>query len=315
MMRNRAAIDSLAFRPRVLRDVSSIDLSGRFLGKPITLPLMLAPVGGLENFDPEGGAQPPAPRPISASPSWSPPSRCRGWSRWHRRGRGPKVFQLYVRGDWPWIEEISQRAIDAGYDAFCLTVDTAIYSRRERDIAKRFVKPWRQRATGQHFQAALNWDDVKRWKDRFPQYPARPQGNRHRGGCRPRRRAWRRGGLCVQPRRPPARPRPRLHRRAARGGEGRRGPRQGLGRWRLRPRHGYREAIILGAELVGMGRMYCYALAAAGESGVVRMFQLLQEEVHEVLGLLGVNSFGQLDGSYLHPSHRSCRRTSTAPFR
>ena len=49
MMRNRAAIDSLAFRPRVLRDVSQIDFSGRFLGKPITLPVMLAPVGGLED--------------------------------------------------------------------------------------------------------------------------------------------------------------------------------------------------------------------------------------------------------------------------
>jgi glycolate oxidase len=31
------------------------------------------------------------------------------------------------------------------------------------------------------------------------------------------------------------------------------------------------------------------------------MFQLLQEEVHEVLGLLGVTRFGELDGSYLHP--------------
>jgi len=61
------------------------------------------------------------------------------------------------------------------------------------------------------------------------------------------------------------------------------------------------KAIALGAELVGMGRMYCYALAAAGEAGVARMLQILESEVHEVLGLLGVTGFGQLDGSYLHP--------------
>ena len=44
MLRNRAAIDAWAFRPRVLRDVSSIDVSGRFLGRKIELPVMLAPV-------------------------------------------------------------------------------------------------------------------------------------------------------------------------------------------------------------------------------------------------------------------------------
>jgi glycolate oxidase len=56
----------------------------------------------------------------------------------------------------------------------------------------------------------------------------------------------------------------------------------------------------MGAELVGLGRLYCYALAAAGEAGVARMFDILKAELNEVLGLLGVTSFGQLDGSYLH---------------
>jgi len=39
-----------------------------------------------------------------------------------------------------------RQAMELGYDAFCITVDSAVYSRRERDIAKRFAKPWR--ATG-----------------------------------------------------------------------------------------------------------------------------------------------------------------------
>src|SRR3954453_4237169 len=79
---------------------------------------------------------------------------------------GAKVFQLYVRGDEAFVDDHVRRAINSGYDAFCLTVDTAIYSRRERDLAKRFVKPWRERAGGMEFQAALNWRDVRRFKDK-----------------------------------------------------------------------------------------------------------------------------------------------------
>ena len=46
--RNRLALDSIAFRPRVLRDVSQVDASTRFLGRKLRLPLVLAPIGGLE---------------------------------------------------------------------------------------------------------------------------------------------------------------------------------------------------------------------------------------------------------------------------
>ena len=303
LLRNRMALDSVAFRPRVLRDVSQIDVSGRFLGQRIALPVMLAPVGGLENFDPEGGA--PAGRaatsygvPIMVSsvsmPGLEPMAKA--------TEGGKKVFQLYVRGDFAWIEDITRRAVEAGYDAFCLTVDTAIYSRRERDIAKRFVKPWRQRATGQHFQAALNWDDVKRWKDRFPSTPLVLKGiataedaalacehgvevvyvSNHGG----RQLDHGRGALDVLPE----------------------VVREVRGRAKVWIDGGFSrgsdvvKAIAMGAELVGLGRLYCYALAAAGEAGVGRMLQILESEVHEVLGLLGVTSFGQLDGSYLAPA-------------
>jgi glycolate oxidase len=301
MLRNRAALDALAFRPRVLRDVSRIDVSGRCLGRRIALPVMLAPVGGLENFDAEGGA--PAARaaaafgvPIMVSsvsmPGLEPMAQA--------AAGGLKVFQLYVRGDFAWIEEITRRAIDAGYDAFCLTVDTAIYSRRERDIAKRFVKPWRARATGQGFQAALNWDDVKRWKDRFPSTPLVLKGiataedaviacehgvevvyvSNHGG----RQLDHGRGAIAVLP---------EVVQAVA-------------GRARVWIDGGFSrgtdivKAMVLGAELVGLGRLYCYALAAAGEAGVARMLAILENEVHGVLGLLGVTAFGGLDGSYLH---------------
>jgi isopentenyl diphosphate isomerase/L-lactate dehydrogenase-like FMN-dependent dehydrogenase len=60
------------------------------------------------------------------------------------------------------------------------------------------------------------------------------------------------------------------------------------------------KAIAMGADLVGIGRLQCWALAAAGEAGIVRMLELLEDEVIRCLGLLGVTSFAELDKSYLH---------------
>src|SRR6201989_2679713 len=78
-----------------------------------------------------------------------------------------RFFQLYVRGDNAFVEDVVSRAVSNGYAAFCLTVDTAHYSRRERDIAKRYVRESRIRATGGDFQKGLDWRTVKLIKDKF----------------------------------------------------------------------------------------------------------------------------------------------------
>ena len=57
LRRNRMALDSVAFRPRVLRDVSKVDASVEVLGRKLRLPIVLCPVGSLESFHP-GGAEP-----------------------------------------------------------------------------------------------------------------------------------------------------------------------------------------------------------------------------------------------------------------
>src|SRR5438552_2869519 len=41
LRRNRQALDSVAFRPRVLRDVSKVDCTSTFLGRPVRVPVML----------------------------------------------------------------------------------------------------------------------------------------------------------------------------------------------------------------------------------------------------------------------------------
>src|SRR5260221_372481 len=60
------------------------------------------------------------------------------------------------------------------------------------------------------------------------------------------------------------------------------------------------KAMAAGANLVGLGRMQCYALAAGGEKALVRMLEILEDEVQRCLGLLGVTNFAELDRSYLH---------------
>src|SRR5438094_3857157 len=54
LRRNRMALDAIAFRPRVLRDVSKVDDSVSELGRKLRLPVVLAPVGSLESFHPLG---------------------------------------------------------------------------------------------------------------------------------------------------------------------------------------------------------------------------------------------------------------------
>ena len=59
------------------------------------------------------------------------------------------------------------------------------------------------------------------------------------------------------------------------------------------------KGIALGADFVGIGRMLCYGLAAAGADGVIRMLELLEEEVKLALGLLGGNSYSQIEPTQL----------------
>jgi glycolate oxidase len=302
MRRNRMALDEIAFRPRVLRDVSKIDASVERFGRKLRLPVMLAPVGALETFDPAAAAavvrgtgrfgaahmlssvsEPGLEKTAQAAPDCL------------------RLFQLYVRGDDAFVEDYVKRAVDSGYAAFCLTVDTAHYSRRERDIAKRYVRESRLRSTGGDFQKGLEWRTVKLIKDKF-KIPlvikgiATPEDaaiaidhgvewiyvSNHGG----RQLDHGRGAMHVLPEIVDAvkgRAKIMVDGGVCRGTD-------------------VVKAIAAGADLVGIGRLQCWALAAAGETGVARMLELLEDEVIRSLGLLGATSFAKLNKSFLHPA-------------
>ena len=300
LRRNRMALDEIAFRPRVLRDVSRVDASVERFGRKLRLPVMIAPVGALEIFDPEGAAavargagkfgaahmlssvsEPGLEKVAQAAPD------------------ALRIYQLYVRGDDAFVEDCVSRVIASGYTAFCLTVDTAHYSRRERDIAKRYVRESRLRSTGGDYQKGLSWRTVKLIKDKF-KIPLVIKGiataedtaialdhgvdwiyvSNHGG----RQLDHGRGAMQILP-------------EIVAAVAGRAGIMVDGSFCRGTD---IVKAIAAGADLVGIGRLQCWALAAAGEEGIVRMLELLEDEVIRCLGLLGVQNFAGLDQSYLH---------------
>jgi len=301
LRRNRQSLDSLALRPRVLRDVRGVDPSSTLFGRRVRLPVMLAPIGSIESFTPGGGATAAVGSAEFGVPQMLSSACNPGLEATAAAADNFRIFQLYVRGDDQFVDDYVKRAINHGYAAFCMTVDTAMYSRRERDLARRFVKPWRQNVTGVDYQAALSWDQVKRFKDRHS-IPLILKGIATAEDA----------GIAVE-----------------HGVDGvyvsNHGGRQldhGAGSTEVLPEvvaavggratvfvdGGYArgtdivKAIALGADVVGLGRLACCGLAAAAAPGLVRTLELLEDEVRIALGLLGVTRLSALDPSYLRPA-------------
>jgi len=171
LRRNRQALDSVGFRPRVLRDVGRVDSGGTWLGQPVRLPVMLAPIGSIESFTPGGAATAAKAAARFGIPQMLSSACNPGLEATAQAAENHRIFQLYVRGDDAVVDDWVRRSRDHGYRGFCMTVDSAYYSRRERDLARRFVKSWRASATGLEYQRSLSWDQVKRFKDTHPDVP------------------------------------------------------------------------------------------------------------------------------------------------
>jgi glycolate oxidase len=302
LRRNRMGIDSIAFRPRVLRDVSKTDATVHQFGRKLRLPVIIAPVGSLESFHPEAGAE-----VVRAAGAFGIPHMLSSVTQPGLEGvakaapNACRVYQLYVRGDDAFVDDHARRAMDHGYTAFAITVDVAHYSRRERDLAKRHVTAGRRRADGREYQAALDWRTVDRVK-KMLNIPLAIKGVHTAEDaklCLEHGVDWvyvsNHGGRQLDHGRGSIEFLPEIVEAVK-------------GKAKILIDGGfYRgtdvvKAIAMGADLVGLGRMQCYGLGAAGQAGIVRMLELLEDEVQRCLGLLGVNKFSELDASYLHPT-------------
>jgi isopentenyl diphosphate isomerase/L-lactate dehydrogenase-like FMN-dependent dehydrogenase len=139
--RNRAAFERLAFRPRVLVDVSTRDQATTVLGQRIETPVLIAPTGmvGLCWRHGEIAAARAAARmgtifTLSTHASASIEDVARG-------APGPLWFQLYVWQNRDLTRSFVERARAAGYRALVLTVDVPLVSTRERDVRNGFTIP------------------------------------------------------------------------------------------------------------------------------------------------------------------------------
>jgi glycolate oxidase len=274
-------------------DVGRVDCGGSFFGHRIRLPVALGAVGSLNSFAADGWSHVGNAAGAFGIPSFISSVTGVPLEEGIAQGSGPKIFQLYVRHGDDYIDEHARRAADAGYDAFCITVDSAHYGRRERDIAKRFVKPWRGTADERAFQAEMSWKNVERFKRKHA-IPLILKGiataedaklccelgvdtvyvSNHGG----RQLDHGRGTMDVLPEVVEA----------------------VAGRAKIYVDGGFSrgtdivKAMALGADLVVLGRLYLYGLVAAGAAGVVRLLEILHEEVEACIRLLGATSFDRV---------------------
>jgi len=297
LRRNRLALDSLALRQRVLVNVADIDTTTTLLGQKLSLPVFIAPVGNFVQLaDPQGAiavARGAISRGTTAFISTAAKPSLEAVAE---AVSEPLLFQLYVRSDRAWVKEILSRAKAAGYRAICVTVDRAYYSRRERDVTNRFLM--RESAGDPRHQASLNWEDIVWMK----QHTGLPMILKGIATAEDARLAVEHGADVVY-----------VSNHGGRQLDHAQASIEVLpevvaavdGRAEVLFDGGVLrgtdviKAIALGARAVGVGKLQGLALAAAGEAGIARMFELLALEIRTMMGLMGVTSLAQLNPSWV----------------
>jgi isopentenyl diphosphate isomerase/L-lactate dehydrogenase-like FMN-dependent dehydrogenase len=297
MCRNRLALDSLAFRPRALVDVSKVDTSSTFLGHKLRIPVMLAPIGSLQLMTPEGAVAVARAAHEFGTLNFVSSVTHPSLEETAAATSHPKIFQLYVQGDMKWVETLLTRVKNAGYQALCLTVDTAYYGRRERQMMDRWLPPSR-RLSGYEHRSAITWETLDAIK-KFAGIPFILKGvataedaalavehgvsavyvSNHGG----RQLDHNRGTLEMLPEIVEVvagRAEVILDGGIVRGSD-------------------VLKALALGARAVAIGKLQGWALGAGGQQGLMQVLEILESEMVTSMALLGVTRLDQLKAGYL----------------
>jgi isopentenyl diphosphate isomerase/L-lactate dehydrogenase-like FMN-dependent dehydrogenase len=312
LLRNRMGLDGLALRQRVLVDVRHIDISTTLLGQKLASPVFLAPVGGFVGFaHPEGARNVARAAVAHGTTAFISTGAKPGLEGAAAAVKEPLIFQLYVRADRKWVEEILDRAKAVGYRALCVCVDRNYYGRRERDIISRASV--REGFGDPSYQMALNWKDVV-WMKEHAKLPLILKGI---ATAEDARMAVEHGADVVYV-----------------SNHGGRQIDHGQGTIEVLPEvvaavDGRAEvlfdggvlrgtdvvkALCLGASAVGIGKLLGWGLAAGGEAGLKRVLELLDVEIKTALGLMGVTSIKQLNPSWVRPATPVRRASQTNAY-
>jgi 4-hydroxymandelate oxidase len=319
---NVTAFSHYLLRPRVLVDVSEIDPSAELLGRRVALPVGLAPTGW-QRFVHEDGelasaraaARCAVPLCLSTASNFSLEDVAEAHEE---AGGGLRWFQLYVNQDRGLAETLLKRSKEQGYEAVVVTADLPVVGYRESQF-RHEITPTQNMAPANyeayardHSRAAveylegftdpsLTWDDLS-WVAEVAQLPLVVKGILTAEDART---AVERGVSGIVVSNHGGR---QLDRTSAAidvleevvtAVEGRAevyldgGVRRGVD---------VITALALGARAVFVGRPYLWGLAVAGEAGVVRVLEILRDEILNAMALLGVTSLGQIDRTFV------CRR-------
>jgi isopentenyl diphosphate isomerase/L-lactate dehydrogenase-like FMN-dependent dehydrogenase len=314
LWRNRQGLDSLALRQRVLVDVRKIDISTTLLGKKLSSPVFLAPVGGFVGFAHPLGAVNVAKAAVAHGTTAFISTAAKPSLEAAAEAVDEKlIFQLYVRADRKWVEDILDRAKAAGYRALCVCVDRNYYGRRERDIISRAAV--REGFGDPSFQMGLQWKDMV-WMKQHWKVPLIVKGvataedarlsvehgadvvyvSNHGG------RQLDHGQATIE-----------VLPEVAAAVDGRA---EVLWDGGVLRGTDVVKALCLGASAVGVGKLLGWALAAAGQAGLKRMLELMDVEIRTAMGLMGVTSLKQLNPGWVRPATpvRPASQTNSYPW-
>ena len=334
LQRSRDSFKRVEFVPRVLRDVSSVDLSTTILGRPSAMPLVFAPTGFTRLMHAEGepsvgrvAARTGIPYALSTLGTTSPEDLAAAVPD------ADLWFQLYIWNDRDAVLELVRRARTAGFRVLVLTVDTPVAGARLRDVHNGFtIPPTLSLRTLIDIGLHPGW-----WFDKLTTEPLQFAVFTETGGTVADlinrvfdptitiadlswiREAWD-GPIVIKGIQTPEdacmvvdagadgiiisnhggrqldrAPTPLEQLAPIRAAIGRRAEVYLDGG--VLSGSDMVAAVALGADAVLVGRAYLYGLMAGGERGVARAADLLRKEAVRTMQLLGVSRVADLDGS------------------
>jgi len=284
----------------VLHDVREVTVATELINQPLRMPVILPPIGSVQLFE-KGGGSSVAQGAEQFGTMQILSSVCTpDYEAVANASAAAKVYQLYLMGDQGWMDDIIARSMELGYVGFCLTADTQVYSRRERDILKRWRPPSGSTAvqSDMGYQAGMNWDTVAHIKEKFD-IPLFVKGiNRTDDAAR----AVDAGVDVIY-----------VSNHGGRQLDHGRGCIDSLpevvaavdGRAPVVVDGGFLrgadvvKALCRGATAVGMGRLEGLAMAAGGAAGIVRALELVEHEIKTTMALMGAARLSELNPDFL----------------
>jgi len=298
MKRNRLAFDKIAFRPRVLVDVSKIDTSVSLLNYKLRIPVVLAPIGSLQVFAKEGAVASAKAAgdfgTIHVVSSVTEPSL----EKIAQTTDADKLYQLYIHGDWEWVKDKIERIKNAGYKALCITVDSAYITRRERPMLIRYKWPTQKDPVDPIWMSRVTWDDLNKIKEEWGM-PLLIKGIMTEEDARIAVDCgvdvvWvsNHGGRQLDHGQGTMEFLPEIV-------EAVQGKAEILLDGGILRGSDVIKALAIGADAVAIGKLQGWGLAAAGISGLIRTLEILEAEIRIAMGLLGITSFKQISPAYI----------------